>query len=340
MKGGIVMTAYQRISRYRPVLMGIAALLVVYQHFFYYHNDMSAYFLLNPTVWYAVGGVDIFVALSGFGIWQSLDKDPNPLRFMGRRLGRLLPAYLPFILIFCVFSILTGSMDKWQALGNLTTFGWWARMGGQFNWFVPSLLVMYLLSPLFYHIIKTHGKRALWVIPFLWLVCAGCVGAELMMGVSRFPVYFLGMYLGKEASEGKKPGKVHLWLSGILGVLSMTGLYVIARVAPHSLSRYGLWWHPYLLSTPGCLYLTSWCLEKQEKWAPTRLLNRGLGALGRRSFEIYLLHLLVFTAALTFGLPNQRIRGWLLWGLMGVLGIALGCVYGVIIEKLTVRRKH
>lgn len=333
------MSAYGRISRYKSALMGIAILIVVYGHYFYYHSGLQVYQNLNITMWYTIGSVDIFIFLSGFGIWRSLSKNDNPLEFLRRRLSRLLPSYLPFIIVFCGFCILTGTMNRWQALGNITTFGWWTQMGAQFNWYIPSLVVMYLLSPLFYHIIREFERKALWVIPLLWLICAACVGTGLMIGVSRFPVYFLGMYLGREAAEGKRPTKGHLWLSGIALAVSMVALYVLVQVAPDSLSRYGFWWHPYLFSTPACLYFTSWCLEKHEKWAPTRLLNRFLSFLGGKSFEIYLVHILVYTAALTFGLPNTGAKGWLLWAVMAVLGIAFGCLYSGLIQKVTVRRK-
>lgn len=333
------MTPYDRISRYKSQLMGIAILIVVYGHYFYYHSGLQLYQYLNITMWYTIGSVDIFIFLSGFGIWRSLSRNGDPLRFMQRRLSRLLPSYLPFILLFCGFCFLTGTMNKWQVLGNLTTFGWWAQMGGQFNWYIPSLIVMYLLSPLFYRIIETYGRKSLWAIPLMWLISAGCVGTSLMIGVSRFPVYFLGLYLGRQAAEGRVPTRNQLRLSGVAALVSMLALYVFVQIIPNGLSRYGLWWHPYLFSTPGCLFFTSWCLQKHEKWAITRALNRFLRFLGENSFEIYLWHILVYTVALTLGLPNTGAKGWLLWGLMAVLGIALGCGYGKIVSRLLARRK-
>ena len=93
------MNAYQRISRYKSQLMGIAILIVVYGHFFYYHSGLKDYTQLNITMWYTVGSVDIFMFLSGFGIYHSLSKNDNPLRVLQRRMSRLLPAYLPFIVL-------------------------------------------------------------------------------------------------------------------------------------------------------------------------------------------------------------------------------------------------
>lgn len=328
------MNAYQRISRYKSQLMGIAILIVVYGHFFYYHSGLKDYTQLNITMWYTVGSVDIFMFLSGFGIYHSLSKNDNPLRFFQRRMSRLLPSYLPFIVLYCVFSLAVGWMNKFQALGNLTTFGWWGQQGGQFNWYIPTIIGMYLFSPLFYHVIKAYGRKSLWVIPLLFLIETGAIGSSLMIGVSRFPIYFLGMYLGKEAMKERQLSRRHLIVSGLLLVVSMVGLFYLVKRHPNSLSRFGFWWHPFLLSTPGCLYFTTWCLEKHEKWGITRWINRALGFLGSRSFEIYLWHLMVYSVALYLGL-----QGWGIWIVMAILGIAAGCVYSFIITKLTSRRK-
>ena len=154
------MHGYDRISRYKGALMGIAILIVVYGHLFYYHSGLKDYTELNITEWYTVGSVDIFLFLSGFGIYHSLKKNADPLRFMQRRLERLLPSYLPFILVYCLFMLWADQMNKWQAVGNLTTFGWWAQIGGQFNWYIPTLVGLYLLSPLFFAVIERYGKRA------------------------------------------------------------------------------------------------------------------------------------------------------------------------------------
>lgn len=324
------MHAYQRISRYKGALMGIAILIVVYGHLFYYHSGLKDYTELNITEWYTVGSVDMFLFLSGFGIYHSLRKNADPLRFMERRLSRLLPSYLPFIIVYCVFCLWTDMMNKWQALGNLTTFGWWTQMGAQFNWYIPTLIGLYLFSPLFFAVIQRDRKKALLLFPLFFLLDAACVDTSLMIGVSRFPVYFLGMYLGAEAAEGRQPSRRHLVLSGVLLAGSMAALYVLVTRFPGSLKRFGFWWHPFLLSTSGCLYLTTWCLEKQERWRVTRWVNRGLEFLGGKSFEIYLCHIFVYTVGLYLG-----VRNWGGWILLALCGIAVGVGYGKLIDIFT-----
>ena len=334
-KGSDPVHAYDRISRYKAALMGIMILIVVYGHLLYYHSGLTPYHLLNFTEWYTVGSVDIFLFLSGFGIYRSLKGNRDPLRFMQRRLSRLLPSYLPFILVYCGFMLLTDQMDKWQALGNLTTFGWWTQMGGQFNWYIPLLVGAYLVSPLLFAILEKCERKALWVFPVLFLLEAACVGSSLMMGVSRLPVYFLGMYLGREAALGKQPSKTHLWVSGLLLVGSMTALWFLVTRWPEGLSQYGFWWHPFLLSTVGGVYLITWLLERMERWKPTALLIRLFEFLGGKSFEIYLWHLLVYTVGLTF-----QVRGWKAWIGLALLGLLTGVCYGKLIDWFTKWRKH
>lgn len=83
------------------------------------------------------------------------------------------------------------------------------------------------------------------MFPLFFLLDAACVDTSLMMGVSRFPVYFLGMYLGAEAADGKQPTRRHLIISGLLLVGSMAAYYVLVTRFPGSLKRYGFWWHPF-----------------------------------------------------------------------------------------------
>ena len=330
----ISMQAYDRISRYKGALMGIMILIVVYGHLLYYHSGCQLYQFLGPEEWYTVGSVDIFLFLSGFGISFSLKKNGDPLQFMQRRMSRILPSYLPFIVVYCAFMLWSRQIDVFQALGNLTTFGWWTRMGGQFNWYIPIQIAAYVISPLLYQIIDRYGKRALWVFPVLFLADVACVNTSLMMGVSRFPVYFLGMYLGYEAAAGKQPTRRHLVISWVLMVVSMVAYYFLCVRWPDGLAAYGFWWHPFLLSTPGCLYMTTWILQKMDAWKPTAKVNRGLEFLGGKSFEIYLCHILIYEIGLYFG-----VGGWKKWILLALCGLTAGTIYSYLVEALVRWRK-
>ena len=87
--GVIFLNGYERISRYKSHLMGIAVMIVVYGHLLYYHSGLMYYEDLNFTEWYTLGSVEMFMFISGFGIYQSLRKNRDAWTFYGRRLGRL-----------------------------------------------------------------------------------------------------------------------------------------------------------------------------------------------------------------------------------------------------------
>ena len=79
------MDGYQRISRYKSQLMGMAVMVVVYGHLLYYHSWLKNYEDLNFTIWYTLGSVEMFMFISGFGIYHSLKKNRDSYTFYQRR---------------------------------------------------------------------------------------------------------------------------------------------------------------------------------------------------------------------------------------------------------------
>ena len=206
------MDGYQRISRYKSQLMGMAVMVVVYGHLLYYHSWLKNYEDLNFTIWYTLGSVEMFMFVSGFGIYHSLKKNRDSFTFYRRRLSRLLPSFLPVMIAWCAAGMLMRDMTVGQALGNLTGLGWWFQQKQQFNWYIPAILVLYLLSPLFFDCIERLGKKSVLVFPALFIVIMAGWGSNLLMAVTRFPTYFLGMYFGARFYRGKKPTRRQVWV--------------------------------------------------------------------------------------------------------------------------------
>ncbi len=86
---------------YRSTWMGIAMLWIMI-----YHTNIvfPSVFKFFKMVGY--GGVDIFIFASGIGNYYSYLKDKSPLDFLKRRIIRLAPAYLPVIIVWCIYYIL------------------------------------------------------------------------------------------------------------------------------------------------------------------------------------------------------------------------------------------
>lgn len=91
-------------SKYRAELMGLATLLVLLVHSFEcrisYRPD-----ILNLIFKQSFIGVDIFLLISGVGVYWSLAKNESATDFWMRRIGKILPIYLPIISAFAVWKL-------------------------------------------------------------------------------------------------------------------------------------------------------------------------------------------------------------------------------------------
>lgn len=330
------MDAYQRISKYKNHLMGLAVLVVVYGHLLYYHSGLQNYEDLNFTIWYTLGSVEMFMFVSGFGIYQSLLRNRNASGFYLKRLKRLAPVYLPVMAVYCIGGMLFGDMRVGEAAGNLTAFGWWFGMKNQFNWYVPATVVLYLLSPLFFDCIQK--KKSGWCFVALFVLIVAGWRSNLLLAVTRFPTYFLGMYFGARYAEKKTPTKKEFVFWTIVGLIAMGLVPYYFIYKKNLLWYYGMYWILFCFSTPACMFYTTKLLDWQEKWAVGRVLNRVWNFLGVRSFEIFLCHLAFYELCLRVG-----IQGWVHWILIACVGVCIGIAYhevlGAVQRRLALRKK-
>ncbi len=129
---------YKDISTYRPELMGWSILWIMMLHFTF--NQIKP---LGFIAQYGFAGVDIFLFVSGFGLFYSLDKDDNLAHFYRKRLLRIFPTY--YIIGFITNLLLTHD-DILTFLFRYSTIGFW--IGREYaEWFIPSIILLYLLTP-------------------------------------------------------------------------------------------------------------------------------------------------------------------------------------------------
>ena len=135
------------ISTYRSELMGWAILWIMMLHFTF--NQIKP---LGFIAQYGFSGVEIFIFVSGLGLYYSLEKDHHLIHYYFKRLLRIFPAYFTIgffdNIYLCHDTIST-------CLFRLTTIGFWTG-GVYYDWFIPSLLVLYILSPCIKAIIERH----------------------------------------------------------------------------------------------------------------------------------------------------------------------------------------
>ena len=191
------------ISKYRTALMGIGTLLVLLIHGNEFYWAEKLYFLKKIVNEGSIG-VEIFLFLSGIGLFFSMQKDGNVLKFYSRRFRRIIPIYLLIAIpVYAILIFWCGSKSISDYLIQVSTLGLWLR-SGQF-WYVSFILPLYLLYPIiFYFISESHEKitlTSLLALSFILKIALIIINVDyynkIEVAVSRLPVFFIGCYCGK-----------------------------------------------------------------------------------------------------------------------------------------------
>lgn len=284
------------VSKYRNQLFGFAILWIMLMHgmefkpipqFPFFEN----YFLYHSTIRVGGVGVDIFLFLSGMGLYYAYQKRPTLSAFYRSRFKRVLIPYLIIGLLFWVFKDLLLTWDPILFLQDLSLSNFFTRGNSTF-WYISLILPLYLVSPLILRLFETRYRKAL-----LFLGFALCTAQSLLVALyfptfygfidkalTRIFIFVLGCYFGRIIREDR-PLK-RRWLVYALVVLTSRSLilYLIkefTQIPPGVISR--LW-----CSAAGfalCILLPI-CLELLQATS----LNRFLSFLGGISLELYLSH--------------------------------------------------
>lgn len=277
------------LSTYRSELMGWSILWIMMLHF--------RFITIKPLGFiaqYGFAGVDIFMFVSGLGLFFSLHKRPALRSFYLKRAKRIFPTYY-FIGILA--SLLLYSDNIITYLLRYSTIGFWTN-GPYFEWFIPSIVILYLLSPAIFYLMH-HSPVLLWIGSILILILSYfVVRSQLLSGEHyfffyRIPAFVGGMACGKMIHENHSP---HLFL--LLAILGIP-FFVIFLPMHHSIYLFKYYALFFLLST----FLIIIC-SIGKSLGP---LNVILRKVGEASLEIYLIQTLFFSAICQGMLPLSPI---------------------------------
>lgn len=302
----------KKLLPYRNLWLGIAMVWIVFAHSGYKPGSMLFTYL---KAW-GYGGVDICLFASGLGCYFSLDRDPDTLRFLKRRILRLAPTYLPFILAWCVCRYLThGPYPLPALLGNILGIQNLTGLENSFNWYISALLLCYFLSPLFKSLAdRLSYPRQLLVIGFLLLLSVPFWTADTcIITMTRLPIFYTGMVFARMCKEDKELTLPSLALCVLASLLGLCLMHYCTGHFESILWSYGLHWYPFLLITPGVCILTSLAGLVLEKVKFSQILTKPLCFIGKYSFELYLIHvpLYEFLHPRLRELPYNRNLMWL-----------------------------
>ena len=321
------------ISKYRTPIMGLAIINVLFGH-----SNMVLWgpfnYLVNAT-WL----IDIFFFFSGLGAWYSLRKNDNVLEFYIRRVRRIYPAYLPAVL--CYLIILTPAMLEKEGvfgfvqdvLGNVLMLGWIAGRSFQFNWYPQAIMLVYLITPLIFFLIRRFDGDRKKIALLVGFFCVGqlCfLGTTYLVAVSRLLCFLMGM-LAADAANRDADIKLSVPLMLILAVVGHAMIFLAQRSDIETVWTFGVTWYPAIIAIPGTMYLFCKLFEfaEKKKWLGWFMWLHNTA--GRYSFEIFMFHIVLYELVTALGI---RITSNIGLGLMAVAAGVISLFYGMGIDKL------
>ena len=274
------------VSRYRSELMGAAILFIILFHVPLARSD--AFFGLRRC---GNIGVDMFLFLSGIGLWYSWVKNPSVKHFYKRRLLRILPTWLIISSIYYLqhFDFETG--DYLDLLLDITiNWGFWLNDEGTF-WFIPAIKMLYLWAPWYLRLIQKHPVfrwlpvlMICWCCIVQWVVPIHQAVGHIEIFWSRIPIFLIGINFAELAKQDTKVEPSGRWLVLITFMMTASTCIWLEQMRH---GRFPLFAERmiYIPLTISLILLLDDLFRITPKWC-----NRVLVFLGGLSLEIYLIH--------------------------------------------------
>lgn len=157
----------------RHYWMGIAMIWIVLFHWMTpicNNEQISATIRLSLSRIFGSGfvGVDIFLFLSAYGLCYSFENN-NYRIFLQRRLKRLFPMYLVFIICYLYYIIGIREIKSFIEIACLQISGLSSFSGVSYAWYIPATIFIYWSFPLWYYLVK-YLMRTHSILPFVFIM--------------------------------------------------------------------------------------------------------------------------------------------------------------------------
>jgi peptidoglycan/LPS O-acetylase OafA/YrhL len=296
-------------SRYRGELMGAAMLFIILFHVGL--NRWDPFFGLRRT---GNVGVDMFLFLSGIGLWYSWTKKKKKAEapaegdapaetaeaprkegwhdiwsFYLRRFIRIYPAWL---IVAGLYYIPKFHGDWLTLIGELAiNINFW-RYGELAFWYIPAIMALYLIAPFYMMLIERHPMyrwipliTIIWCIMVEWVLPLHDAVNHLEIFWSRVPIFLIGINFGKYVKEKHTIDGQAVWMLIVMWLLTFgTCLYLEQiRHGDFPLFVERMLYIPFTVMT---IMLLNRVFRRTPRW-----FNTFFAFVGTVSLEAYLIHI-------------------------------------------------
>ncbi len=199
--------------------MGLQILQII---FFHFTEDCKIYqvrFTGFIELFYTLvrsSGVDIFLLLSGLGLYYSWKRKPQLRTFYKKRFIRLLVPYVLFATpAWAIYLLLRGKFGLVGLFENVFFITLFTK-GEKLLWYFAMASICYLIFPLVFSVID--NARNVWVelarVALLCLITTAVSFAlrdnfydfyiRVSLLLTRFPAFFIGVWMGKCSYEQRR----------------------------------------------------------------------------------------------------------------------------------------
>ena len=278
------------ISRFRAEQMGAAMLFVILFHVALDRGDPFYGLRRCGNV-----GVDIFLFLSGVGLWFSWVKTPDVLRFYRRRLLRIVPTWLVVATAFYLPDYLGArrfSRSLVDLIGDITiNWDFWLHDELTF-WYVPAIMALYLVAPWYMRLVQSRPVyrwlpllMVIWCVMVQWVLPIHHAVGHIEIFWSRVPIFFIGINFGEMVRMRRQLSGEAVWLLLITFLMTFgTCLYLEqVRHGHFPLFVERMLYIPFTVCT---VLVMNRIFRRMPQWV-----NSSFRFVGALSLEAYLIHI-------------------------------------------------
>lgn len=316
------------LSKHRNALMGFAMLWIMVFHI----PVLSGIKLFDFIQSIGYGGVDIFLFLSGFGMYFAMLKYGNNLKtYYKKRFLRIMPEFW-FVLVIVFILQMDYSLDSFcNLIWDATTLRYWIGEPHPM-WFISFIIVLYTIYPFYFKLFKKYGMRVpvLFICIGLVIICVYAyiavhfygnriIGGLTIFSYARIPIFFIGSIFGYLAKEEcnitlrMKDKALCLFCFFIAIILLGCSL----KFAQDYLCTCSLFFLPFIVVTPVLCVILAICFEK------IKYVDKLLAWIGTLSLELFMCHAYLFKPfydyVVYFGMPLACLLLFILSVLLAVI---------------------
>lgn len=276
------------LSRFRGELMGFAMIVILLFHVGGQRHDSLAFCLSRC----GNVGVDIFLFLSGIGLWFAWSKGTSVIQFYWRRYIRVYPAWFIIACLYFIPFFTSGKMSLTDTLMNIIFYhDFWTVYNELHFWYIPAIMTLYTVAPL-YMFLVSRSRSWCWLPIVFILFCilmrydqtlyANLRHIEIF--ISRIPIFLIGINVGSWVKD-QRTDKAETWI--LLCIIFLLSTYVCVNFESGLRNRFPLFLER-MVYIPLCITL-SLMAARLFTIAPA-IVRRLFSFVGTISLEFYLIH--------------------------------------------------